>query len=147
MEDYGLNKIGRRGNYDLAVLNPKFIEEFDIKNVVNKDVRDLEIRSKNKEKFRSELITAIELKYVINNNKRFIDEIEKDIEKLSIALKYQSFEAYNLVFCNHEYQYMGELKETVEKANPSIKSLLAISYYKNSTKVTPKPIMNGWSLE
>ena len=143
MKDYGLKKAGRRGNYDIAVLNPKFIREFDIKNVVNKDVRDLEIRSRNKEKFRSELIAAIELKYVINNNKKFIDEIEKDIKKLSIASKYQSFEAYNLVFCNHEYQYMRELKETVEKANQPIKSILAISYYKNSKKVTPKPTTNG----
>ena len=107
MENFGLRKIGRRGNFDLVVLNPEFIEESDIKNVINKDVRDLELRSQNKEKFRNELLIGIELKYVITNSKSFVEEVEKDIKKLSIASKYQSFEAYNLVFCNHEYKYMN----------------------------------------
>jgi len=146
MTNYGLNKEGRRGNFDLVVLNPDFIEEFDIKNVVNKDVRDLELRSQNKEKFRNELLIAIEIKYAVNNNKSFVKEVEKDIKKLSIASTYQRFEAYNLVFCNHEYKYMNELKKTIEEANPTIKSLLAISYYRDSKKVTPKPITNGWNI-
>jgi len=146
MEDYGLSKVGQRGHHDLAVLNPKFIADFDIKNVVNKDIRDLEVRSRNKEKFRGELIAIIEMKYVISNTSGFIDEIEKDIKKLSIALKYQDFEAYNLVFCNHKYYFMDELKKAIEKADQSIRSLLAISYYANSKKVTPKPITNGWKI-
>jgi len=146
MEDYGLRKIGRRGNFDLAVLNPEFIEAFDIKNVVNKDIRDVEKRSQNTEKFRNELLIAIELKYVVNNSKSFVEEVEKDITKLSIASKYQSFEAYNLVFCNLEYKYMNELKNTIEEANPAIRSLLALSYYRDSKKETPKPITNGWRI-
>jgi len=145
MEDFGLRKIGRRGNFDLAVLNPEFIEEFDIKNVINKEIRDIEIRSQNKEKFRNELLFAIELKYVVNNHKSFVKEVEKDIEKLTIASKYQSFEAYNLVFCNHEYRYMSELEKIIEKPNPTIKNLLATSFYKDSKKVTPKTITNGWN--
>jgi hypothetical protein len=146
MEDYGLRKIGRRGNFDLVVLNPDFIEAFDIKNVVNKDIRDVEKRSQNTEKFRDELLIAIEIKYVVNNSKSFVEEVEKDIEKLSIASKYQSFEAYNLVFCNHEYRYMNELKKIIEKPNPTIRNLLAISFYRDSKKVTPKPITNGWNI-
>ena len=146
MKNYGLSKKGRRGNFDLVVLNPEFIEEFDIKNVINKDIRDVEIRSQNNEKFRKELLIPIEIKYVVNNSKSFVEEVEKDIQKLSIASKYQSFEAYNLVFCNHEYKYMNELKNTIEKPNPAIKSLLAISYYRDSKKVTPKPITNGWNI-
>ena len=146
MTNYGLIKEGIRGHFDLVILNPEFIEEFDIKNVVNKDIRDVELRSQNKEKFRNELLIAIELKYVINNSKSFVEEVEKDITKLSIASKYQSFEAYNLVFCNHEYKYLNELKKTIEKPNPAIKSLLAISYYRDSKKETPKPITNGWNI-
>ena len=146
MTNYGLRKEGKRGHFDLVILNPEFIEEFDIKNVINKDVRDVELRSHNQEKFNNELLFAIELKYVINNNKSFVEEVEKDEKKLSIASKYQSFEAYNLVFCNHEYKYMNELKKTIEEANPTIKSLLAISYYRDSKKVTPKPITNGWNI-
>lgn len=146
MQNYGLNKVGRRGNYDLAILNPSFIAESDMKNVVNKDVRDLEARSRNKEKFRDELIAAIELKFVINNNHNFVDEIEKDAKKLSIGLKNQKFDAYNLVFCNCKYHYMPELKELVENTDQSIKSLLAVSYYVKARKITPKPITNGWSV-
>jgi hypothetical protein len=147
MEDYGLGKVGQRGHHDLAVLNPKFIADSDIRNVVNKDIRDLEARSRNKEMFRSELIAAIEMKYVIHNSSSFIDEINKDLKKLSIALKYQDFEAYNLVFCNLKYYFLDELKKVIEKADPAVKSLLAISYYANSKKVTPKPITNGWNVQ
>ncbi len=146
MEDFGLRKIGRRGNFDFVVLNPEFIEEFDIKNVVNKDIRDVEKRSLNKEKFRNELLIAIEIKYVVNNSKSFVEEVKKDLKKLSIASKKQSFEAYNLVFCNHEYKYISELKDAIVMANPNIRSLLALSYYKDSKKVTPKPITNGWNI-
>jgi hypothetical protein len=144
MEDYGLNKKGRRGNFDFVILNPQFITAFDILNIRNKNIRDVEGRRRSNEMFRRELIAAIELKYVISNNKQFIDDIEKDRKKLSLALKYQNFEAYNLVFCNHRYYYMSELKEVVKNTNQSIKSLLVTSYYINSKKVTPKPITNGW---
>ncbi len=147
LEDYGLSKVGQRGHHDLAVLNPKFIADSDIKNVMNKDIRDLEKRCRNKEKFRSELIAVIEMKYVIHSSSSFIDEIKKDIKKLSISLKYQDFEAYNLVFCNLKYYFMDELKKVIEKADPTVKSLLAISYIANSKKVTPKPITNGWNIQ
>ena len=56
------------------------------------------------------------------------------------------FEAYNLVFCNHECKYMNELMKTIEDANPAIRSLPAVSYYKDSKKNTPKPITNGWNV-
>jgi len=147
MKDHGLKKVGKRGHHDLAVLNPKFILESDIKNVVNKDIRDLEVRSRDKEKFRSELVALIEMKYVIHNSSSFIDEIKKDTKKLSIALNYQNFEVYNLVFCNHKYYFMDELKKVVEKADQSVKTLLAISYHANSKKVTPKPLTNGWNIQ
>lgn len=88
MEDFGLEKIGRRGNYDLVVLNPQFIKKANLNDVINKDIRNLERRSRDKEKFRTEIVSVIELKYVINNNKNFIEEFEKDNEKLSIGLKY-----------------------------------------------------------
>jgi len=146
VKNYGLEKNGRRGDHDLVVLNPHFVTDFDINNVVNKNIRGVEARSRNEEKFRDELVAAIELKYVINNKKQFIEEVENDIWKLSMALNSQSFEAYNLVFCNHEYCYLDELKKVVTKKDQAVKSLLVISYYTKSGKVTPKPITNGWSI-
>jgi hypothetical protein len=79
---------------------------------------------------------------VINNSKSFIEEVEKDNQKLSLGLKYQDFEAYNLVFCNLDYHYMNELKDAVLDSNPSIHCQLTISYFKDDKKVTPKLITN-----
>ncbi len=145
MEDYGLSKRGVRGHFDLAVLNPKFIQENNMASIVNKNVRYLEGRSKNLDKFRGELLTVIELKYVVNNSRMFIEEVRKDTAKLSIGLKYQSFEAYNLVFCNTQYHYIDELSRLVEETEPKIRTILVRAHYKNEKKQIPKPIMNGWS--
>lgn len=43
--------------------------------------------------------------------------------------------------------YMDELKKAVEEADQSVKSLLAISYYSNPRKTTPRLITNGWSIQ
>jgi len=146
MEDYGLQKKGRRGNYDIAVLSPQFIAQSTIKNVINKDVKDAEMRVGHDE-FKSELVAAIELKYAISHKKSFIDEFRKDVKKLSIGLKYQHFEAYSLIFCNlRNYKYMDELIETVTTEETRVKCCLAVSYYDGSIKVTPKPITNGWKI-
>ena len=145
MEDYGLSKKGVRGHFDFAVLNPQFIQENRLASVENKNVGDPEARSKNADKVRNELLAAIELKYVVNNSRKFIAEVEKDINKLSMGLKYQSFEAYNLVFCNQKYHYADKLIRLIENADSSIKNILVRSHYTNDIKETPKPITNAWS--
>jgi hypothetical protein len=145
MEDYGLSKQGVRGHFDIVILNPQFLQQFNIENIQNKNIRETETRARSKDKFEKELLTAIELKYVVNNSRKFISEVEKDNMKLLIGLKYQSFEAYNLVFCNKQYYYIDELTKLVENTNSSIKIMLAISYYTKNVKSTPKPMTNGWS--
>jgi hypothetical protein len=146
MEDYGLSRKGVRGHFDFAILNPLFIQDFSIAHIMNKSIGDTEVRSRNRDKFRNELFSAIELKYVVNNSRKFIEEVEKDIKKLSIGLKYQSFEAYNLVFCNCEYHYIDELTKIIETAESNIKNILVRSHYTKDKKDTPKPITNGWNL-
>jgi hypothetical protein len=145
MEDYGLSKQGVRGHFDFAILNPLFLQEFNIENITNKNIRETENRSKNKDKFKNELLSAIEIKYVVNNSRKFIEDVEKDTKKLSIGLNYQTFEAYNLVFCNNQYHYIDELTKIVENTNPCIKIMLVRSHYSNDKKNTPKPITNGWN--
>ena len=147
MEDYGLTKQGIRGHFDLAILDPQFIKQSSIESIENKNIGEAEARSKNREKFRHELLVAIELKYVVNNSRKFIEEVEKDNKKLLIGLKYQSFEAYNLVFCNKQYYYINELAKLVENTNSNIKIMLALSDYTDEKKNTPKPITNGWSFQ
>lgn len=154
MADYGLRRKGTRGNFDLVVLNPQFIRTNDIKNVVNKDVLDVEERSKSRERFRKELIAVIEFKYVINNSKNFVTLVEKDTIKLSHGLKYQDFEAYNLVFCNLKYHYAKDLEEEIRtfeyqtgaKGKHRIRKLLVRSYFEGPIKVAPKPLTNGWKI-
>ena len=147
MEDYGLERKGRRGNYDIAVLNPHFIRANGIKSVINKDIRDAEERARDRERFRNELTAVVEFKYVINNSKDFIRSVEKDIIKLTHGLRYQDFDAYNLVFCNLNYHYLDGLKEVIKATGYSesrVRSLLAVSYIEGSRKVTPRPLTNGW---
>jgi hypothetical protein len=155
MEDYGFEQKGVRGHFDFAILNPQFVKDFSIKNIMNKDIRDTEVRykfnrdaeagSRNANIFRNELLTAIELKYVTNNSVKFIEEAEKDIKKLSLGLKYQSSEVYNLVFCNCDYCNIKKLVELIEKTESKIKSILVMSHYTNDKKYTPKPITNEWN--
>jgi hypothetical protein len=87
MEDYGLSKEGVRGHFDFAVLNPQFIQENSITRIENKYVEGAEAGARNKDKFRYELLTAIELKYVVDNRKKFIEDVKKDTKKLSIGLE------------------------------------------------------------
>jgi len=148
MEDYGLRKQGVRGHFDFAILNPQFVKDSNIKNLENKSIREVETRSKVMGKFEDELLAAIELKYVVNNSRKFVEEVEKDTKKLVIGLKYygKDLEAYNLVFCNTQYRYIDELTKLVENTVSSVKIVLVRSHYANNKKDTPKPITNGWSL-
>jgi len=42
------------------------------------------------------MLTAIELKYVVNNSEMFIKDVERDLKKLFIGLKYQSLKPITL---------------------------------------------------
>jgi len=136
-------KVGDRGNYDIAILNPEFIENANSKeDIVNKSVKLLEIRTKDNKNFK-ELLFAIEFKYVINNSKNFVDEVKKDNKKLLFAKEYgSSTEAVNLVFCNVDFKYKSELISVIENASDKIVLIFIQSYYDNNKKITPKPIEN-----
>ena len=143
-EPYNLSmKEGERGNYDIAILNPEFIENANSKeDIVNKSVKLLEIRIKDNKNFK-ELLFAIEFKYVINNSKNFVDEVKKDNKKLLFAKEYgSSTEAVNLVFCNVDFKYKSKLINVIENASDKILSIFIQSYYDDNKKITPRPIMN-----
>ena len=134
---------GDRGNYDIAILNPKFVEDANSKeDIVNKSVKLLEIRSKDNKNF-NELLFAIEFKYVINNSKKFVDEVKMDNKKLLFAKDFGgAIEAVNLVFCNVDFKYKKDLISVIGNASDKILSIFIQSYYKDGEKRTPKPIMN-----
>lgn len=121
-EPYPLNKKeGDRGNYDLAILDPTFVKNADSEeDIVNKNVRLLEIRTENNEHFKNskELLFAVEFKYIINNSKNFVNEVKMDNKKLLFAKEYGGAEkVVNLVFCNIKYHYIDDLKK---KYNPQM---------------------------
>jgi hypothetical protein len=140
-EPFPLSKrIGRRGNLDIAVLNPEFILNApSCEDIVNKNVRFLEERVENNlELVKKELLFAIEFKYVINNNKNFIDEILKDNKKLLFVKKWGAKEAVNLVFCNINGNYIIKAKEETLKAPDDIHAIFIQSYYRDNEKITPR---------
>ncbi|MBL7117805.1 MAG: hypothetical protein ISS94_03355, partial [Candidatus Syntrophoarchaeum sp.] len=140
-EPYPLSKkIGDRGHFDIAVLNPEFIFNApSCEDIVNKNVRFLEERVEdNLESVKNELLFAIEFKYIIKNNKNFINEILKDNKKLLFAKRWGSKEAVNLVFCNIDDSYVIKVKEAILNASGDIHAIFIQSYYKNNKKVTPK---------
>jgi hypothetical protein len=117
---------GGRGNYDLAVLNEKFIHDVDkkysgleekIKHIMNKDIsysrerienrkynRDV-VDGKHANQFQREVQFAFEMKYFHPFNARnesVIQEIVKDNEKLKLALIFSNYyiKPINLIFCS-----------------------------------------------
>ena len=144
--DLSLRK-GKRGNYDIAVLDPVFIKNANSKqDIVNKRVELLEIRTKNNKYFvnSKELLFAIEFKYVINNSRKFIDEVIMDNKKLLFAKDFGgAHEAVNLVFCNvSSTKYTERIIKEVQSADKKILSIFIHSYYKERKKITLKPAMN-----
>jgi len=144
--DLSLRK-GKRGNYDIAVLDPVFIKNANSKqDIVNKRVELLEIRTKNNKYFvnSKELLFAIEFKYVINNSKKFVEEVKMDNKKLLFAKDFGgACEAVNLVFCNVDTtKYTGRIISEVRNADKKILSIFIHPRYKERGKGTPGPIKN-----
>ena len=140
-EPYPLNtRHGRRGNFDIAVLNPDFILNApSCEDIVNKNVRNVEERVETDlESVKEELLFAIEFKYVINNNSNFINEVLKDNKKLSFAKEWGAKEAVNLVFCNINDSVVSRVKEATLNASDDILAIFVQSYYEDNVKITPK---------
>lgn len=140
----GQRKQGTRGNFDLAVLLPDFVERApSVADIVNKNVRDLEARYTQ---YAKELLFAIECKYVINNSKSFVEEILRDNRKLSFARRHGARHAVNLVFCNIQSVYEASLQEAVLGAETGVTAAFIQSFYEgkdeDGEKITPKPLVH-----
>lgn len=137
IEPYELkSKKGTRGNYDLAILDPAFVQGAEtVEDVVNKNIKLLLKRTEGTGR---ELLFSVEFKYVINNNKSFVDEILMDNKKLLFSEKYQSCCGINLVFCNKaDPYYHKQLRDAVRDSK--VITILTHSYYDSDNKKTPKP--------
>lgn len=136
---------GRRGNYDMAVINPEFANKAqNINHIINKNIKDLIVRNNNSDSNDKELLFAIEFKYIISNKKDWVNQVALDNQKLKFALDKGAEKVINLVFCNKKYsKYNSILIEEVKKTPSEVNTILVRSFYENEVKITPKPISNN----
>lgn len=168
---------GDRGNYDFVVLNPDFVrlclggiaeassleEKYRCLNhIINKDYKLALEREKRQGIFKdhditTELLYALEYKYVIKLHKGFTDGIRKDIEKLRLAYQHSkgNLRCISLVFCNtcphgrdirQQNDHLEEMENIIKNAPGEILAIFVHSYYVlddgELKKKTPRPCTN-----
>lgn len=119
-----IDDTGGRGHYDLVILNPDFIANHSIDEVIAKEFK----KCRTGEKYH--LLSAIEFKLVVNPlSKGMKSEIEKDFLKLSLAKDLgQAMSVYMVIFNRYreEIPYINELNELASQ-NPHVKGLYIAS--------------------
>lgn len=126
---------GTCGHYDMVVLNPDFINNHGIQQVISKDnkIRQKVNFSDN------HLLAAVEFKLLhkpLTENLR--DEIKKDFIKLGWALETkQARDAYMLIFNRYgeEKNYWQTLEE-LQMEHQNIKLIYQESYYRDKKHLT-----------
>jgi len=90
-----VDEKGLRARYDIAILNPEFIENNDFDKVRCRDIFRFDIPE---DYIANNLIAALEFKFIIRHGPKFYHEIHYDHLKLSQAEEAES--KYMLVFTN-----------------------------------------------
>ena len=151
-----------RGNYDLVVLNPSFLEDLftqhpdkimnAMKHIINKD-NSLRIK---REDTKEEVLFAIEVKFIHIFNAGKIDMVKNvigDNNKLELALKNSDnfIKPINLVFCSTDYvqsnnnsviENIKEYFELYSNTHQGVCTIFIESFIsKENLKNTPKPII------
>ena len=160
-DEYGKGH-GRRGHFDLIVLNPNFIKtEFSkglgeeaMKQVVNKDYKNANVRNT-----KEEVLFAIEVKFIHEFNKKnksMLKEVIKDDKKLNIAynISGEYIMPINLIFCNTIYEkgkkasLIDSLKEYLDNnTSQGVCSVFIETHYKDKKKIALPIIFNNKSKE
>ena len=141
------SKKGDRGNFDLAILNPEFVEtaigddiEKLMHHLINKDANDaIERNERNKNAFQEEILFAIEVKFIHYRNARnksMIEEIIKDNEKLLLAIAHSDsfIKPINLIFCTSGAKKRRDKKTSVIEKVKSYVSGEIIQLYDSEIK-------------
>jgi hypothetical protein len=145
---------GDRGNFDLVILNPEFVKNQIGKNqeklhttlmqLINKKIDAAFSRMEtNPQLFNSELLYAIEVKFLHPFNarsKQMIEEIVRDNKKLELAYlnSEKILRVINLIFCSSEQQNRSDSKPSVISKNKEyVKSGKVNDYKGNSYSIGP----------
>lgn len=141
-KDLKQNDIGSRGHYDLAVLDPVFVENHPIHEIIAKDYDDCD-----RDPITPPLLAAIEFKFLVRPlHGQMMREIECDFQKLSWALEKQATNAYMLIF-NRSQAIGADQKESLlafQAKNPGVKLLYAESVYSQHEK--GRKIQKRWQM-
>lgn len=116
-------KKGVRARYDMAILNPNFIQKNTINTIINRNINF----SSGKE---NDLIAAFEFKFITHHDKIFQHEIDYDFYKLSNAQEVNL--KYMLVFTNtikNEFDYFTKIKD-----NKNVNIIYVTLYEENNKK-------------
>jgi hypothetical protein len=168
-EEYLTNlnsKHGDRGNFDLAVLNPEFINsifsdekitlEKALMEIINKDNARAKGRLTKEEgsfAIEEKVSFAIEVKFIHRfnaGNIGMITEVKKDNNKLDLALRTSNnfIKPINLIFCSTNYEQSNgnsvikNIKDYLSSSTPKgVCAIFIQSYYKENKKITDKPFM------
>mgnify|MGYP000907714341 FL=1 len=139
-DDMKIYDDGGRGHYDLVVLNPNFIFNHNIKDVMAKEYKHCMTDCKD------HILSALEFKLITKPlDKNMKDEIKKDIIKLKMAIEQgQTQKAYCLIFnrCREESDFVQELCKWGEQ-NSEVKILYIETVLKEKRHYLVKYI-NGW---
>jgi 16S rRNA G966 N2-methylase RsmD len=143
---------GDRGNFDLVILNPEFVKNQIKENkenlhealmqLINKEMNRASERMKNRHQFNSEILYAIEVKYLHPFNarsKQMIEEIVKDNKKLSLAFlnSHEILRPINLIFCSTEAKNRSDKKPSViSKIKQFVRSGTVDDYKGNSYSIS-----------
>jgi hypothetical protein len=115
-----LDKKGGRGHYDLVVLNPDFVANHSIEEVIAKDFKKC-CKDEN-----DHLLAAIEFKLIVNPLRKSVEsEIRKDFQKLTWSINSrQARSAYMVIFnrVRPEKAFANSLDE-IALQNPHVKGL------------------------
>ena len=117
---------GSRGHYDLVVVSPEFAKTASYVEVRNKDIAELRARRDRGADTSSELLFAIEFKYMIRDNANYIAEVIKDNHKLRMAKRLQAKHAINLVFCDGDFSHTEKVRSATKNASDEIISILSL---------------------
>ena len=106
-----VDENGKRARYDMAILNPEFIKQNEFEVVRCRDISKIK---PDKKSISKNLIAAIEFKFIIDHNKKYIQEIQFD--NLKLANAFEAEEKYLLIFTNikeneKELNYFKKLKK------------------------------------
>ncbi len=128
-----LDPKGRRARYDLAILNPDFVQANTFKTVANRDIKACSGAT-------GSLIAAVEFKYITKHGSHFQHEIAFDMFKLRCAR--EADRKYFVVFATtreRESDYFAK----VNQANDLTIIYLAV-HERNGRKLAERLDVNGY---